>query len=77
MSDNANKVRHIIEVDPGEWTGGASNEPNDYLGVDGWMLLGTGTHTGTGDHGQWASIYYSFGWIGEGEPDIPPAGPMP
>ena len=68
-------VRHVLEVDPIEWTGDRSNQVDDYLADPGWILLGAGTHAWRGDDGPFASIYYSVGWLGEADPRIPPARP--
>lgn len=70
------RVRHVEEVDPSIWRGGRSNEVNDYLVLEGWVLLNTGTRTGRGDSGPYASIYYSLGWVGDGEAQFPPARPI-
>ena len=67
------RVRHVEEVfsyvqgGPREHT----NKVNDYLNIEGWILLNTGTQAGRGDNGPYAAVYYSLGWIGEGEPQIP------
>ena len=76
MAPNINKVRYVIQVDPNLWHHDQSNEINDYLAIDGWILLNTATEASTGDSGPHSWIYYSVGWIGEGEPKIPPARPL-
>jgi len=72
MAEEINKVRHIEEIDPTMHYSSRSGEVNDYLSLDGWILLNTGTRASTGDSGPYSWIYYSIGWIGEGEPNIPP-----
>ena len=57
------KVSFVEEVDPGVFTPGRSSDVNDYLKLPEWILLNTGTHS--------TGVYYSVGWIGEGEPQFP------
>jgi hypothetical protein len=70
------RVRHIEKIDPNLWRGDRSNEVNDYLS-NGWILLNTGTEASTGDSGPYSWVYYVVGWIGEGEPEVPLAHPLP
>ncbi len=72
MVDDINKVRRVVEVDPNVWASEGSSDVNDYLDIDGWILLNTGTHSAKGDSGPYSWIYYSVGWIGDGEPQVPP-----
>lgn len=71
------RVRHVEEIDPNLYHGDRSNEVNDYLSIQGWILLNVGTHTARGDNGPYSWVYYSVGWIGEGEPQFPAAGSPP
>jgi len=77
MAEEMNNVSHIEEVDPNLWRGDKSSEVNDYLSMHGWILLNTGVHTNASDSGPSSSVYYAVGWIGQGEPVFPPAGPAP
>ena len=38
MSEAEAEVKFIVEVDPNVWTG-QSNDPNEYLVIEGWVLL--------------------------------------
>ena len=71
-----NKVRHVVEVDPNLWHADRSNEVNDYLAIEGWILLNVGTQSATGDSGPHSWSYFVLGWTGEGEPPIPAARPL-
>ena len=75
MGNEINRVKYVQEVDPNITHGpsGPSSNVNDYLSIEGWILLETGKHASTGDSGPYSSVYYVVGWIGEGEPEIPPA----
>ena len=77
MAEDINKVRHVIEIDP-HWAGrDRSSEVNDYLSLEGWILLSTAKHSGTGDSGDYSWVSYVVGWIGEGDPNIPPVRSFP
>jgi len=72
-------VQQVEEVDPNVFVPGRSNDVNDYLSLGspqgGWVLLNTGTRTARGDDGPYSWVYYSVGWVGQGEPLFPPARP--
>ena len=73
MSSEINRVRYVEEIDPNMIYHGKSNDVNVYLANEGWILLNTGNHVGTGDSGSFNNVYYAVGWIGDGDPKHPSA----
>ena len=70
-----NRVSHVHKVDPDYIDRGRSPEVNDYLMMGSWILLNTGIDTAESDSGPRSRVHYIVGWIGEGAPEFPPAGP--
>ena len=67
-------VRHVEIVNPNLVQRPRSSEVNDYIHMDGWILLDTGKNAYEGDNGPYSIVYFVVGWIGEGEPQFPPGG---
>ncbi len=65
------KFRHVHEIIPDNYGGGVGHDVNDYL-AKGWVFLNSGVHTGPSDHGPSSTVNYVVGWVGEGEPEMPP-----
>lgn len=73
MTEILTKVSYVIEVDTGLRYDERSSEVNDYLASENWILIATGSHASTGDSGPASWAVFSLGWIGDGDPEIPPA----
>lgn len=67
MSTNPiHDVKHVVEA-----SDSSGLEVNDYLAIDGWVLLEVTKQTNEGDAGPYSYPVYSVGWIGNGEPVHP------
>ena len=75
MSNPIQDVSYVHVIDTGQIAGraGESQEVNDYLAMDGWILLEVTKTTVEGDNGPGSWAVYHLGWIGEGLADYPPA----
>ena len=74
MSEEINKVRRVVEIDPSTqpYSGSHSNDVNAYLALDGWILLSAGMKAGTAHGQQYSHSLYILGWIKQGEEPIFP-----
>ena len=77
MSSDMRAVKYVVEVDPNQVYRDQSDNVNDYLAIDGWIMLEVGKKATFGDSGQVSWIYDSVGWIGAGDPVLPPKQPNP